>query len=685
MTDYRVAVELALTGGIAQALAAVTANMVRMHALQGRIQKGFEQWKPALLGVVGVFTSGVMLKGLNDIAASGDKVVNVLKQMQLQGQSLAQVQAQYNKAVEVSGKTGRDLTEVLKEQKAVTYYTASSAEAMAISEKLQKMETIYHAASGKSMAAQITPIMKILEESGYFNAPRGYFGGSYVPHGRTQEHIDKNKELNVILEGITRDIQTTGATVSPAAMLLNYIYMRAARYGITTPEALAEKNPFLTSILPYDIQAFSPGVGGGGGGGRGGQSGPGAAMMSFFTKAVQGILSKKSAQLAGQLGILEDHKYIPGSIYDLGSMKGAKLATQNPYEWVQQILMPALKAHGITSPEDIIRAESQLFGTRMAADRPIAYSLFGRARRGYMSPYERHMRMQNAAPGIEEGYKITQEMPQVVLERMKNEWARLWDIIGTALNPERMKIIHGLSDAFESIGNAVAKMDPAAVRNVGNALAGIAVGLGTASVATVLVAISAMIGPGGWLIAGLTALAAIIPGLRHAVGGMALALMSGDIQKIKTAAAGLGDAIVRAVIDGIVGGLTGAIRAAGEAGAAVGRSIFGGTAPRGYMGGPYVPHDRRPGLQPHAPMVLPHPFNPPPMHGFSDLLHKSSWEPGSSGAGTVKVNNVIYLDGNAIAQAVNEYQSASLEHPTQAPYFNGLDNYTSPDYQPISS
>lgn len=65
------------------------------------------------------------------------------------------------------------------------------------------------------------------------------------------------------------------------------------------------------------------------------------------------------------------------------------------------------------------------------------------------------------------------------------------------------------------------------------------------------------------------------------------------------------------------------------------------------------------------------------------LLQNQSWEPQGGGGGSIQVHNTIHLDGAAIARAVNEYQTAGLEHPTQAPYFDGRSSYTPPDWQPI--
>jgi hypothetical protein len=64
-------------------------------------------------------------------------------------------------------------------------------------------------------------------------------------------------------------------------------------------------------------------------------------------------------------------------------------------------------------------------------------------------------------------------------------------------------------------------------------------------------------------------------------------------------------------------------------------------------------------------------------------LRNANWEPGGGGGGTA-INNVIYLDGQAIARAVHDYQSADMMHARQASSFNGRESYYGPDWSPIA-
>jgi hypothetical protein len=68
----------------------------------------------------------------------------------------------------------------------------------------------------------------------------------------------------------------------------------------------------------------------------------------------------------------------------------------------------------------------------------------------------------------------------------------------------------------------------------------------------------------------------------------------------------------------------------------------------------------------------------------SPLLRKAGWEPGGGGGGGGStINNVIYLDGAAIARTVHSYGESDAMFPRQASQFDGRAGYTSPDWQPL--
>lgn len=730
MADYHVSVHLKLvSAGMAASLSLITSHLMRMHTHVGRIEEGFKKWQPALMGVVGIFTGGLIVKGLWDIASHSDKIIDKMIQMKLQGQDLAEIQKNWAKSLEVSSATGMPTAGIMEEIKKSSYIIGKPEEARELVEQFSKLEAILGFVSGKSAEGQINPLMKILE-AGILGVP------------------GREKDLQRVLDLVSKDIEATGGTVTPQMLQQNFAYSRAARFGWLTPEALEEKNPFLFTTFPWMLQAF--------GTGRGGASGLGNQMMSAFTKGVQGILSKESIKEAGFLGVIGERqgKFKPGFI-------NPELFTRNPYEWAQQELWPKMKAQGITSVPDIIKHLVRLFGTRAAADPFIDMILMGRGKLGMMSPAERHMRAIHQAPGME-GFKDIQESPTFQAHRVAAMWEKLMQVIGMPGNSMKVAFLTKLADALDSLGKAAEKIDPNVIKGIGGALGGLGVGLMTLGSAAVLGALVRMAGPMGLLASVGLAFLSMSDKVHKALADLGEAMSTGDMAKIKEAGAKLAAACVDAIVDGIAAVMQSAAarvkqavsdglsktmediygikrpaiglgpqgsetiipkqmapwhwdrpyfrhhrpgETVGEAAQSSGPSVLerGGSllddffsrlynvpnrggapgAPGGPQPVPALPWDFRggvpmPGLSPAMPS-LPTPSIPP-----SGLLQKQSWEPGGGVPGAQQINNVIYLDGSAIARAVHDYSAADMTHPRQAAYFDGRANYTPPDMQTIT-
>ena len=103
------------------------------------------------------------------------------------------------------------------------------------------------------------------------------------------------------------------------------------------------------------------------GGGNSGTGGPGNALMSAFAKVVQGQMPNKAAHEFANMGLATSLKDLKGSASTQVDILGSKLFQSNPYEWVQQVLMPALAAKGITSQDEITAEISKLFPVRTAS------------------------------------------------------------------------------------------------------------------------------------------------------------------------------------------------------------------------------------------------------------------------------------------------------------------------------
>lgn len=658
MPVYNVAVELTLTGAIADALAVVAARFVGLNTAALEVGKSIQGWGTALRGVATALGGAGILGAFKEISEHYNKMADAIGRMGLQGADPSALKSASEWAAIVARRVGVKQEAAMTELNALSYYTADQNIAKRLLDPVLRMGIVLRSAGGQTLGTnQITPIMKLMEETGLLTDPT------------------RQADLDKVLERLTKSMAAAASgpgnkVITPLMLQQAGVYMRAARYGITTPEALAMEHPFLTDILPFYAQMA---------GGQA-QTGGGAGLMSMFTKTVQGTLSKKSIAEAGRLGLLEG-----------GHIKGEHLANINPYEWVQQFLVPALKEQGLTDPKtqttEIISLLSRLFGTRLAADPAIQFALQGRAYKGVEeSPYERHIARMEKGLGIETGSRFAQEnMPSEAIARLKAQWDSVLVDIAKGLNPSYMTWVKQITEFIEKLDQAIIKIDPATIGKVGDAMVQLGIGLTALGGTAVLAAIASLIGPGG-LAAFALAMTGFSEKVQKAVTEFIQALSTADTKKIEEAGAKLALTAAGALVTGLIQASDYVVDKLKEAAAGALARI------QGLFGGQGTPfHDTHPFFKRGVPDTSQkHLFGGPRswehMPPASGGAHKASWEP--SGGGTDKqlqVNNVIYLDGSAIARAVHDYLIAGVEHPKQAPYFDGRDGYTSPDHQPITT
>lgn len=545
----------------------------------------------------------------------------------------------------------------------------------------------------------------------------------------------RDAEAHKLVENIVKDFQGTQGRVTPERLASAIMYARSAKYAWASPEALADPNAFIWSYLPHLVQEF-------GGSAAGGVRGPGNALMTEFSKINQQILSKKSRAKLGEYDLLErdekGHEVV----------KGAKQHALSPYAWIQEVLMPALAAKGVTGKDEIsniVTEISKMMGVRTAADAMTAMALQGSYRLGEHSPFEKSKRLQQGAEGGEAGLATAQGMPTYVEDALGSSWKRMWEMITESVNPERLEVLKKITNIFSEIGNIASHAENAEkIKGVSHALVGLAAGLAALGTAAIIGALVSLAGPTGLLFALGAAIAGMNPKVRAALDELLVALADFNTAKVKAAAKKLGMAVMDAIADALIEVATAPIRAADRLARSLDKSMHHYLPDLG-VGKEGVPplswrmqhgHDRSrlnelpimPKLDPNIPGGL-QPYTPPtsplpgdwkynsmpgipispqsflPSGGASPLLHRaaSGFSPGLGGGGsglldnasasipsggvpqTVQINNVIHLDGSAIARAVNEYQVAGLEHPVQAPMFDGRANYTPPDWSPISA
>ncbi|MDB0152531.1 phage tail tape measure protein [Acinetobacter baumannii] len=100
----------------------------------------------------------------------------------------------------------------------------------------------------------------------------------------------------------------------------------------------------------------------------------GTSMMSAYQNLYQGRTTQRAAANLDKFGLIGDYSKVKHnktgdlSYLDIGAIKGADLFKKDQFAWMEQVLVPALNAKGITKEGDVIDAIGSIFSNRTASN-----------------------------------------------------------------------------------------------------------------------------------------------------------------------------------------------------------------------------------------------------------------------------------------------------------------------------
>ncbi|MCU4561627.1 phage tail tape measure protein [Acinetobacter pittii] len=100
----------------------------------------------------------------------------------------------------------------------------------------------------------------------------------------------------------------------------------------------------------------------------------GTSMMSAYQNLYQGRTTQRAAANLDKFGLIGDYSKVKHnktgdlSYLDIGAIKGADLFKKDQFAWMEQVLVPALNARGITKEGDVIDAIGSIFSNRTASN-----------------------------------------------------------------------------------------------------------------------------------------------------------------------------------------------------------------------------------------------------------------------------------------------------------------------------
>jgi hypothetical protein len=222
-------------------------------------------------------------------------------------------------------------------------------------------------------------------------------------------------------------------------------------------------------------------------------------MSSFYQAIVGGRIKEQSVKEMEKLGLINEDKVVrtkTGSIKGLlpGGVVGADLAASDPYAWVNEQLLPALKAHGITSQEDIQATIATIFQQGTAAQMA---GIFATQQSRVKKDWDRV----HEAKGLEAASIFQSDDPGIAWAGMTEQFKNLLAAAGSPLAKPAAEGMNAIASGIVALENAASGHPIASTLGLGAAAGG-----GTALSAWLLrkgvQGVGSMFGGGGGAVAG---------------------------------------------------------------------------------------------------------------------------------------------------------------------------------------
>lgn len=602
---FKIAVSIGLTNTLTPALTNIASQAIGANNAVNLLNKSLGRLQLAGIGLGAIFASTSIFRGMQALAKHGADVNHQLELMKIAGMQNADIQRAMSAATATAASnTTTHLSENLAHIRELRYAFGDTATAIKHLDEVSKANTILNAVKGGG-TDQVWELVKSLEGKGLTFDPKAF--SSYV-------------------DTMTKVVAATGGKVTPQMFMSTFKYGRTATLGWD--------EGFVGGALPRLMQSMATGSGGSGGAG-----GPGNALMSAFAKVVQGQMPKTAAEEFARMGLT------PGGIANIkgsaqtqvkGGIAGRDLFMANPYEWVQQVLMPALAKNGVTREQDIIAQISKMFPVRTASQVITEMATQGRFREGEHSPFEKDIAIQKGAMGQAAAFdELLKNDYPTVMKAFHEQFHNLLEVLGSPLIQPGGPVLSSLSSltSIMSSMSQFASAHPEGVKIALEAIVALMAGLAGAGLAALAVALAPLIGPAGL------------------IAGVVLAL--GALATFNWSAISSGLNAVYEAISGFIGKIKGAIGIDGV--------------------------NRNPRMQGGNNLLQKQNFEG---DGITpNMLQKANWMPPGRNDKPIVTTATLNIDGRQLAEVVSEQIARLGEFTTQAPYADGRSAWWQPDSQ----
>ena len=303
---------------------------------------------------------------------------------------------------------------------------------------------------------------------------------------------------------VAKALEQRGVTMNPAAMQTELDYVSkivAATQGRVGPQQLLGNINYSKGGLGLTMEdKFLPIFAslierqGTGSGGHGGQVG--TALTSLQQAIVGGVIKQSALIDWSKMGLLDPSKLVFTSTGALkgvqaGGVAGSSLFMKNPYEWVQQYLVPALKRTGVNTSDHAAVNESiaHLFQNRNAANIVSVMAT-------QQPLLEKDAKIINETKSNQEQYAANAKTAKANFIEFHAALSNLSIAMGTSVIPEVTKLTNAIASLIEKVSE-FAQKNPEVTKSVTElgAAIGVIMGIKAASWFLRLIGVIGKLGP----------------------------------------------------------------------------------------------------------------------------------------------------------------------------------------------
>jgi hypothetical protein len=416
MDAYKIGVVVALQNQVSSVLGLISREFIKTDKEAKQLQATLKEIK--LLGMSGAILGGAGFMGLMAIKGAVKPATEYVHQLELaKAAGMQQLEiAQATKAAwEATGSvmttTATGNLAAIRELRMVFGDTQDAIRNMAT---VQRLQAVLQNVRGGNAHDEAYTVAKALEMKGAVRNPA---------------------QFETAADLMTRAMIASGGKVAAQDFLSAFKYGRSATIGWD--------DRFTYGILPTLIQEMKSS------GGSGGAGGPGNALMSAYAAVVGGAIPQKSLKVWQSLGLLDPSKIVwdkVGSAKGVGpgGIIGSGVFQQDPYQWTQQFLVPALVKAGYNTEDKQRQALQYLFSNRTAG-----FVMSQMALQGWK--FERDQKLIGQASGLSAYDEMIKHDPNMAMAALASQWQNFKTALGVTLVPVLIPFLRNMTSALNAL------------------------------------------------------------------------------------------------------------------------------------------------------------------------------------------------------------------------------------------